>query len=138
VAWYLKAKQAALEKLIVLDAIPGHRGPRPRSSREAWKALTNIDYRAHSIGWWRWIPAPAIVRTEFDREKYDVLNLIPHQAGGGRSRWMPGSTRRPTYRWVRGWNHVTYESVEAAEDPRAQATATTGLPVADVGECRAN
>ena len=79
VAWYLKTNKPR-SKVIVLDANPNIVS-KTALFREAWKAYPNIDYRATN----RVVavdPGAREVRTEFDRVKYDVLNLIPPQRAG--------------------------------------------------------
>ena len=79
VAWYLKANKPR-SKLIVLDANQNIIS-KAALFREAWQAYPNIDYRPASrvIGV---DPGPREVRTEFDRIRYDVVNIIPPQRAG--------------------------------------------------------
>jgi hypothetical protein len=78
VAWYLKRRSPS--KLIVLDANPNIVS-KAALFRAAWQAYPNIDYRVSQkvIGI---DTSTREVRTEFDRVKYDVLNLIPPQRAG--------------------------------------------------------
>ncbi len=79
VAWYLKTSKPR-SKLIVLDANQNIIS-KTALFRAAWQAYPNIDYRPASrvIGV---DPGAREVRTEFDRIRYDVVNLIPPQRAG--------------------------------------------------------
>ncbi len=126
VAWYLKTKKPRA-KLIVLDAnqnIVSKAG----LFREAWKAYPNLDYRASS----RVVavdPGAREVRTEFDRVKYDVLNLIPPQRAGAIA--VQADLVGADKRWCEV-DHVTYESVKHT-GVHVIGDATTGLPVPKSG-----
>jgi len=101
--------------------------------REAWKAYPNIDYRATN----RVVAVDTStreVRTEFDRVKYDVLNLIPPQRAGQIA--VDAGLTGADNRWCEV-NHVTYESVK---QPRIHVIgdATTGLPVPKSGNVANN
>ena len=126
VAWYLKTKKPRA-KLIVLDAnqnIVSKAG----LFREAWKAYPNLDYRASA----RVIavdPGAREVRTEFDRVKYDVLNLIPPQRAGTIA--VQADLVGADKRWCEV-DHVTYESVKH-KGVHVIGDATTGLPVPKSG-----
>ncbi len=126
VAWYLKTKKPRA-KLIVLDAnqnIVSKAG----LFREAWKAYPNIEYRASS----RVIavdPAAREVRTEFERVKYDVVNLIPPQRAGTIA--VQADLVGADKRWCEV-DHVTYESVKH-KGVHVLGDSTTGLPVPKSG-----
>jgi len=126
VAWYLKnAKPRA--KVIVLDAnqnIVSKAG----LFREAWKAYPNIDYRASSkvVGV---DPGTREVRTEFDKVRYDVINLIPPQRAGAIA--VQADLVGVDKRWCEV-DHVTYESVKQRE-VHVIGDSTTGLPVPKSG-----
>src|SRR6266540_2382318 len=79
VAWYLKHHKPK-SKLIVLDANQNIVS-KTALFRAAWQAYPNIEYRASSkvVGV---DPSVKEVRTEFDRVRYDVINLIPPQRAG--------------------------------------------------------
>ena len=131
VAWYLKANKPR-SKLIVLDANPNIVS-KTALFREAWKAYPNIDYRATN----RVVAVDTStreVRTEFDRVKYDVLNLIPPQRAGQIA--VDAGLTGADNRWCEV-NHVTYESVK---QPRIHVIgdATTGLPVPKSGNVANN
>jgi NADPH-dependent 2,4-dienoyl-CoA reductase/sulfur reductase-like enzyme len=126
VAWYLKTKKPR-SKLIVLDAnqnIVSKAG----LFRAAWRDYPNIDYRPSSkvtaVD-----PSTREVRTEFDRIKYDVVNVIPPQRAGtiAVQADLVGADRR----WCEV-NHVTYESVKA-RNVHVIGDSTTGLPVPKSG-----
>jgi sulfide dehydrogenase [flavocytochrome c] flavoprotein chain len=131
VAWYLKgAKPRA--KVLVLDANPNIVS-KTALFREAWKAYPNIEYRAAS----RVIavdPGAKEVRTEFDRVKYDVLNLIPPQRAAqiAVDAGLVGADKR----WCEV-NHITYESVNHPS-VHVVGDATTGLPVPKSGNVANN
>jgi len=126
VAWYLKNNKPR-SKLIVLDANPNIVS-KAALFREAWKAYPNIDYRASHR-----VVAVDVgvreVRTEFDRVKYDVLNLIPPQRAGTIA--VQADLVGVDKRWCEV-NHVTYESVKHA-GVHVIGDATTGLPVPKSG-----
>jgi sulfide dehydrogenase [flavocytochrome c] flavoprotein chain len=131
VAWYLKgAKPRA--KVLVLDANPNIVS-KTALFREAWKAYPNIEYRATN----RVIavdPGAKEVRTEFDRVKYDVLNLIPPQRAGQIA--VDANLVGADKRWCEV-NHITYESVKAP-NVHVVGDATTGLPVPKSGNVANN
>ena len=131
VAWYLKnAKPRA--KVLVLDANPNIVS-KTALFREAWKAYPNIEYRATN----RVIavdPGAREVRTEFDRIKYDVLNLIPPQRAGQIA--VDANLVAGDKRWCEV-NHTTYESVKAP-NVHVIGDATTGLPVPKSGNVANN
>ncbi len=126
VAWYLKTKKPRA-KLIVLDAnqnIVSKTG----LFRAAWRDYPNIDYRPSS----KVIavdPSTREVRTEFDREKYDVVNVIPPQRAGTIA--VQADLVGADKRWCEV-NHVTYESVKA-KNVHVIGDSTTGLPVPKSG-----
>ena len=96
--------------------------------RTAWQAYPNIDYRASN----KVIevdPSTKEVRTEFDRVKYDVLNLIPPQRAGGIA--VQADLVGADKRWCEV-DHVTYESVKQ-KDIHVVGDATIGLPVPKSG-----
>ena len=126
VAWYLKNNKPRA-KLIVLDAnqnIVSKTG----LFREAWKAYPNIDYRASSkvVGV---DPGTREVRTEFDKVKYDVINLIPPQRAGTIA--VQADLIGADKRWCEV-DHVTYESVKQ-KGVHVVGDSTTGLPVPKSG-----
>ena len=126
VAWYLKSRKPR-SKLIVLDANPNIVS-KTALFREAWKAYPNIDYRASS----RVVavdPGAREVRTEFDRVKYDVLNLIPPQRAGAIA--VQADLVGVDKRWCEV-DHVTYESVKH-KGIHVIGDSTTGLPVPKSG-----
>jgi NADPH-dependent 2,4-dienoyl-CoA reductase/sulfur reductase-like enzyme len=131
VAWYLKgAKPRA--KVLVLDANPNIVS-KTGLFREAWKAYPNIEYRATN----RVIavdPGAREVRTEFDRIKYDVLNLIPPQRAG--QIVVDANLVGADKRWCEV-NHITYESAKAP-NVHVIGDATTGLPVPKSGNIANN
>src|SRR5215475_9530657 len=126
VAWYLKNTKPR-SKVIVLDAnqnIVSKTG----LFREAWQAYPNIDYRASN----RVIAVDTStkeVRTEFDRVKYDVLNLIPPQRAGAIA--VQADLVGADKRWCEV-DHVTYESVKH-KDIHVVGDSTIGLPVPKSG-----
>lgn len=126
VAWYLKANKPRA-KLIVLDANPNIIS-KTALFRAAWQAYPNIDYRPASrvIGV---DPGPREVRTEFDRVRYDVLNLIPPQRAGAIA--VQADLVGGDKRWCEV-NHVTYESVKQP-GIHVIGDATIGLPVPKSG-----
>jgi sulfide dehydrogenase [flavocytochrome c] flavoprotein chain len=126
VAWYLK-KHKPKSKVIVFDANEDIVSE-AALFRTAWQAYPNIDYRASQqvIGV---DPSAKEVRTEFERVRYDVLNLIPPQRAGAIAVQadLVGADRR----WCEV-DHVTYESVKQ-KDIHVIGDATTGLPVPKSG-----
>ena len=126
IAWYLKTNKPK-SKLIVLDAnqnIVSKAG----LFREAWKAYPNIDYRASN----KVIavdPGTREVRTEFDRVKYDVLNLIPPQRAGTIA--VQADLVGADKRWCEV-DHATFESVKH-KAVHVVGDSTTGLPVPKSG-----
>jgi len=126
VAWYLKANKPRA-KLIVLDANPNIIS-KTALFRAAWQAYPNIDYRPASrvIGV---DPGAREVRTEFDRVRYDVLNLIPPQRAGAIA--VQADLVGGDKRWCEV-NHVTYESVKQP-GINVIGDATIGLPVPKSG-----
>jgi len=126
VAWYLK-KNKPKSKLIVLDANPNIVS-KTALFRTAWEAYPNIDYRASN----KVIALDTTakeVRTEFDRVKYDVLNLIPPQRAGAIA--VQADLVGADKRWCEV-DHVTYESVKHKEI-HVIGDATIGLPVPKSG-----
>jgi len=126
VAWYLKASKPR-SKLIVLDANQNIIS-KAALFREAWQAYPNIDYRPASrvIGV---DPGAREVRTEFDRIRYDVVNIIPPQRAGAIA--VQADLVGGDKRWCEV-DHVTYES---AKQPGVHVIgdATIGLPVPKSG-----
>ena len=126
VAWYLKTNKPR-SKLIVLDANQNIVS-KAALFREAWKAYPNIDYRASSkvvaVD-----PGVREVRTEFDRVKYDVINLIPPQRAGSIA--VQADLVGADKRWCEV-DHVTYESVKQ-KNIHVIGDSTTGLPVPKSG-----
>ena len=126
VAWYLKTNKPRA-KLIVLDANQNIIS-KAALFRAAWQAYPNIDYRPASrvIG----VDAGAReVRTEFDKIRYDVANVIPPQRAGAIA--VQADLVGGDKRWCEV-NHVTYES---AKQPGIHVIgdATIGLPVPKSG-----
>lgn len=126
VAWYLKANKPR-SKLIVLDANQNIIS-KAALFREAWQAYPNIDYRPASrvIGV---DPGAREVRTEFDRIRYDVVNIIPPQRAGAIA--VQADLVGGDKRWCEV-NHVTYESVKQP-GIHVIGDATIGLPVPKSG-----
>jgi sulfide dehydrogenase [flavocytochrome c] flavoprotein subunit len=126
VAWYLKSNKPR-SKLIVLDANQNIVS-KAALFREAWKAYPNIDYRASNkvvaVD-----PGVREVRTEFDRVKYDVINLIPPQRAGSIA--VQADLVGADKRWCEV-DHVTYESVKQ-KGIHVIGDATIGLPVPKSG-----
>jgi sulfide dehydrogenase [flavocytochrome c] flavoprotein chain len=126
VAWYLKASKPQA-KLIVLDAnqnVVSKTG----LFREAWKAYPNLEYRPSS----RLIavdPGAREVRTEFERVRYDVANVIPPQRAGAIC--VQADLVGADKRWCEV-NHLTYESVKAP-GVHVIGDSTIGLPVPKSG-----
>jgi NADPH-dependent 2,4-dienoyl-CoA reductase/sulfur reductase-like enzyme len=131
VAWYLKTNKPK-SKVIVLDANPNIVS-KTALFRTAWQAYPNIDYRASQ----KVIAVDTStreVRTEFDRVKYDVLNLIPPQRAGAIA--VQADLVGADKRWCEV-SHVTYESVKQ-KDIHVIGDATTGLPVPKSGNIANN
>jgi NADPH-dependent 2,4-dienoyl-CoA reductase/sulfur reductase-like enzyme len=131
VAWYLKANKPK-SKVVVLDANQNIVS-KTALFRAAWQAYPNIDYRASN----RVIAVDTStkeVRTEFDRVKYDVLNLIPPQRAGAIAVQtdLVGADKR----WCEV-DHVTYESVKQ-KGIHVIGDATIGLPVPKSGNVANN
>jgi NADPH-dependent 2,4-dienoyl-CoA reductase/sulfur reductase-like enzyme len=131
VAWYLKTRKPRA-KLIVLDAnqnVVSKTG----LFRKAWEAYPNLEYRPSSrvtaVD-----PAAREVRTEFDRVRYDVLNLIPPQRAGAIA--VQADLVGADKRWCEV-NHLTYESVKHP-GVHVVGDATTGLPVPKSGNVANN
>jgi NADPH-dependent 2,4-dienoyl-CoA reductase/sulfur reductase-like enzyme len=126
VAWYLKTNKPRA-KVIVLDANQNIVS-KTALFREAWKAYPNIEYRpsAKVVGV---DPGTREVRTEFDRVKYDVLNLIPPQRAGAIA--VQADLVGADKRWCEV-DHVTYESVKH-KNVHVIGDATIGLPVPKSG-----
>jgi len=126
VAWYLKHAKPR-SKVIVLDANQNIVS-KAALFRDAWKAYPNIDYRASAkvVGV---DPAAREVRTEFDRVKYDVINLIPPQRAGRIA--VEADLVGADKRWCEV-DHVTYESVKQ-KAVHVIGDSTTGLPVPKSG-----
>jgi sulfide dehydrogenase [flavocytochrome c] flavoprotein subunit len=126
VAWYLKTSKPR-SKLIVLDANQNIIS-KTALFRTAWQAYPNIDYRPASrvIGV---DPGAREVRTEFDRIRYDVVNLIPPQRAGAIA--VQADLVGGDKRWCEV-NHVTYESVKQP-GIHVIGDATIGLPVPKSG-----
>jgi sulfide dehydrogenase [flavocytochrome c] flavoprotein subunit len=126
VAWYLKQKQPK-SRIIVLDANEDIVSE-TALFRTAWQAYPNIDYRASR----KVIAVDASareVRTDVDRIRYDVLNLIPAQRAGAIAVQadLVGADRR----WCEV-DHVTYESARH-RGIHVIGDATVGLPVPKSG-----
>jgi NADPH-dependent 2,4-dienoyl-CoA reductase/sulfur reductase-like enzyme len=126
VAWYLKTHKPR-SKLLVLDANQNIIS-KAALFRTAWQAYPNIDYRPAN----RVIGVDSTtreVRTEFDRIRYDVINLIPPQRAGAIAvqAGLVGGDRR----WCEV-DHVTYESV-LQPGIHVIGDATIGLPVPKSG-----
>jgi NADPH-dependent 2,4-dienoyl-CoA reductase/sulfur reductase-like enzyme len=131
IAWYLKTSKPR-SKLIVLDAnqnIVSKTG----LFRTAFGQYPNLEYRASSkvtaID-----PSVRELRTEFDRVKYDVVNLIPPQRAGTIA--VDADLVGADKRWCEV-NHLTYESVKAP-GVHVIGDATTGLPVPKSGNVANN
>jgi NADPH-dependent 2,4-dienoyl-CoA reductase/sulfur reductase-like enzyme len=131
VAWYLKNNKPK-SRVVVLDANPNIVS-KAALFRTAWQAYPNIDYRA-SQNVIAVDPSTREVRTEFDRVRYDVLNLIPPQRAGA----IAGKTGLigADGRWCEV-SHVTYESARQ-RDIHVIGDATTGLPVPKSGNIANN
>jgi NADPH-dependent 2,4-dienoyl-CoA reductase/sulfur reductase-like enzyme len=126
VAWYLKTKKPRA-KLIVLDAnqnVVSKTG----LFRKAWEAYPNLEYRPSSkvvaVD-----PGTREVRTDFDRVRYDVINLIPPQRAGAIA--VQADLVGADKRWCEV-NHLTYESVKHP-GVHVIGDATIGLPVPKSG-----
>jgi NADPH-dependent 2,4-dienoyl-CoA reductase/sulfur reductase-like enzyme len=126
VAWYLKTHKPR-SKLIVLDANQNIIS-KTALFRAAWRAYPNIDYRPASrvVGV---DPGAREVRTEFDRIRYDVVNVIPPQRAGAIA--VQADLVGGDKRWCEV-NHVTYESVKQP-GIHVIGDATIGLPVPKSG-----
>ena len=126
VAWYLKTHKPRA-KLIVLDANQNIIS-KTALFRTAWQAYSNIEYRPASrvIGV---DPGAREVRTEFDRVRYDVVNVIPPQRAGAIA--VQADLVGGDKRWCEV-NHVTYESVKQP-GIHVIGDATIGLPVPKSG-----
>jgi sulfide dehydrogenase [flavocytochrome c] flavoprotein subunit len=131
VAWYLKQNKPK-SKVIVLDANQNIVS-KTALFRAAWQAYPNIDYRASQkvIGV---DTSTREVRTEFDRVKYDVLNLIPPQRAGTIA--VQADLVGADKRWCEV-DHVTYESVKQ-KGVHVIGDATIGLPVPKSGNVANN
>jgi NADPH-dependent 2,4-dienoyl-CoA reductase/sulfur reductase-like enzyme len=125
VGWYLKHHKPRA-KLVVLDANPNIVS-KTGLFRAAWKAYPAIEYRPSSAVV-AVDPTVREVRTELERVRYDVLNLIPPQRAGAiaAAAGLTGAGR-----WCEV-DHVTYESV-AQPGVHVVGDATTGLPVPKSG-----
>ena len=126
VAWYLKQNKPK-SKVIVLDANQNIVS-KTALFRTAWQAYPNIDYRASN----KVIAVDTStkeVRTEFDRVRYDVLNLIPPQRAGAIA--VEADLVGADKRWCEV-DHVTYESVKQ-KNIHVVGDATIGLPVPKSG-----
>ena len=126
VAWYLKTNKPK-SKLIVLDANQNIIS-KAALFRAAWQAYPNIDYRPASrvIGV---DPGAREVRTEFDKIRYDVVNVIPPQRAGAIA--VQADLVGGDKRWCEV-NHVTYQSVKQP-GIHVIGDATIGLPVPKSG-----
>lgn len=126
VGWYLKTRKPR-SKLIVLDANPNVIS-KAALFRAAWQAYPNVEYRGASrvIGV---DPSTREVRTEFDRIRYDVVNVIPPQRAGAIA--VQADLVGGDKRWCEV-NHVTYESVKQP-GIHVIGDATIGLPVPKSG-----
>jgi len=131
VAWYLKANKPK-SKVIVLDANQNIVS-KTALFRAAWQAYPNIDYRASNkvtgID-----TSTRQVRTDFDKVKYDVLNLIPPQRAGAIA--VQADLVGADKRWCEV-DHVTYESVKQ-KGIHVVGDATIGLPVPKSGNVANN
>jgi NADPH-dependent 2,4-dienoyl-CoA reductase/sulfur reductase-like enzyme len=126
VAWYLKTHKPRA-KLVVLDANPNVVS-KPALFRAAWQAYPNLEYKA-SQKVTAVDPTVREVRTEFERLRYDVLNLIPPQRAGAIA--VQADLVAADKRWCEV-DHVTYESVKH-RGVHVIGDATTGLPVPKSG-----
>jgi sulfide dehydrogenase [flavocytochrome c] flavoprotein subunit len=126
VAWYLTTHKPRA-KLVVLDANPNIVS-KAALFRTAWQAYPNLEYKA-SQKVTAVDPTVREVRTEFERIRYDVLNLIPPQQAGAIAVQadLVGADRR----WCEV-DQVTYESVKHRA-VHVIGDATTGLPVPKSG-----
>jgi len=131
VAWYLKTNKPK-SKVIVLDANQNIVS-KTALFRAAWQAYPNIDYRASNkvtgID-----TSTRQVRTDFDKVKYDVLNLIPPQRAGAIA--VQADLVGADKRWCEV-DHVTYESVKH-KGIHVIGDATIGLPVPKSGNVANN
>jgi sulfide dehydrogenase [flavocytochrome c] flavoprotein subunit len=126
VAWYLKTSKPQA-KLIVLDANQNIVS-KAALFREAWKAYPNLEYRPSS----KVIavdPGAREIRTEFERVRYDVANVIPPQRAGAIC--VEADLVGADKRWCEV-NHLTYESVKAP-GVHVIGDSTIGLPVPKSG-----
>jgi len=126
VAWYLKTNKPR-SKVIVLDANQNIVS-KAALFREAWKAYPNIEYRASNkvVGV---DPRAREVRTEFERVKYDVVNVIPPQRAGSIA--VQADLVGADKRWCEV-DHLTYESVKH-KNVHVIGDSTIGLPVPKAG-----
>jgi NADPH-dependent 2,4-dienoyl-CoA reductase/sulfur reductase-like enzyme len=124
--WFLKTHKPR-SKLIVLDANQNIIS-KAALFRTAWQAYPNIDYRPASrvIGV---DPGAREVRTEFDKIRYDVVNVIPPQRAGAIA--VQADLVGGDKRWCEV-SHVTYESVKH-RGVHVIGDATIGLPVPKSG-----
>lgn len=125
-AWYLKSNKPKA-KLIVLDANQNIIS-KTALFRAAWRAYPNLEYRPAS----KVIavdPGGGEVRTDFDRVRYDVVNLIPPQRAGAIA--VQADLVGGDKRWCEV-NHLTYESVKH-RNVHVIGDATIGLPVPKSG-----
>jgi sulfide dehydrogenase [flavocytochrome c] flavoprotein subunit len=131
VAWYLK-KNKPKSKVVVLDANQNIVS-KTALFRAAWQAYPNIDYRASQkvIGV---DISTSEVRTDFEKVKYDVLNLIPPQRAGAIA--VQADLVGADKRWCEV-DHVTYESVKQ-KNVHVIGDATIGLPVPKSGNVANN
>jgi NADPH-dependent 2,4-dienoyl-CoA reductase/sulfur reductase-like enzyme len=131
VAWYLKTNKPK-SKVIVLDANQNIVS-KTALFRAAWQAYPNIDYRASNkvtgID-----TSTRQVRTDFDKVKYDVINLIPPQRAGAIA--VQADLVGVDKRWCEV-DHVTYESVKH-KGIHVIGDATIGLPVPKSGNVANN
>jgi sulfide dehydrogenase [flavocytochrome c] flavoprotein subunit len=132
IAWYLKTKKPK-SKLIVLDANQNIVSKTALFRAAFGQFPNNLEYRASAkvVGI---DPKAREVRTEFDRVKYDVVNLIPPQRAGTIA--VQADLVGADKRWCEV-NHVTYESVKAP-GVHVIGDATTGLPVPKSGNVANN
>jgi len=131
VAWYLKQNKPK-SKVIVFDANQNIVS-KAALFRTAWQAYPNIDYRASQkvIGV---DTSTREVHTEFERVRYDVLNLIPPQRAGAIA--VQADLVGADKRWCEV-DHVTYESVKQ-KNVHVIGDATIGLPVPKSGNVANN
>jgi NADPH-dependent 2,4-dienoyl-CoA reductase/sulfur reductase-like enzyme len=124
--WFLKTHKPR-SKLIVLDANQNIIS-KTALFRTAWQAYPNIDYRPASrvVGV---DPGAREVRTDFDKIRYDVVNVIPPQRAGAIA--VQADLVGGDKRWCEV-SHVTYESVKQ-RGVHVIGDATIGLPVPKSG-----